>query len=150
MFFSSLTSSMSLTTKYVEPRWSEKKQQIQRKQWKRRIIGYHYHLTFSQATWFKDDVPLLGALDFDEKYAFIAFCQHYKKYFELLLFSTAEKGLVYIWILYFSFGKRFHRNRHLFKHWTQHIFDCHVLLVAIALLWYHYKWLKYCFCLQFC
>ena len=69
---------------------------------------------------------------------------------ELFLFSTAVKGLLYIWILYFSFGKRFHRNRHLFKHWTQHIFDCHVLLVAIALLWYHYKWLKYCFCLQFC
>ena len=25
-------------------------------------------MIFSQATWFKDDVPLLGALDFDEKY----------------------------------------------------------------------------------
>ena len=101
VFFSSLISSMSLTTKYVEPRWSEKKH-IQRKQWKRRIIGYHYHLIFSQATWFKDDVPLLGALDFDEKYAFIAFCHHYKKY---------------------------------------HIFDCNVLLLAFALLWYHNNWL---------
>ena len=59
------------------------------------MIGYHCYLTFSQATWFKDDVPLLGALDFDEKYAFIAFCHHYEKY---------------------------------------HIFDCHVLLVASALL----------------
>ena len=78
------------------------------------MIGYHCYLTFSQATWFKDDVPLLGALDFDEKYAFIAFCHHYKKY---------------------------------------HIFDCHVLLVAIALHWYHYILLiryKYHFCLQFC
>ena len=51
-----------------------------------------------KATWFKDEVPLLGALDFDEKYAFIAFCHHYKKY---------------------------------------HIFDCNVLLLAFALLWYH-------------